>query len=108
MAKLGKKPVFARGVKNSIPDVPGKGSSDEDNVSWLSPLGCFTVACASQKTKGHNRELTAQTNLPFAHRGIVCAAEVLAGTAWDLLTKPRLLMGLNMTGPPPSHPKVLR
>jgi aminobenzoyl-glutamate utilization protein B len=91
VAKLGKKPVFARGVKSSISDVPGKGSSDEDNVSWLSPLGCFTVACVSQKVKGHNRELTAQTNLPFAHRGVVRAAEVLAGAAWDLLTNARAL-----------------
>jgi len=60
-------------------------------VSWLAPLGCFAVTCVPKGVRGHNREYTAHSNLPFAHRGMLRAAEVMAGTAWDLLTNPALL-----------------
>lgn len=88
---LGKEPDFQKGVRKDIPDAAGKASSDEDNVSWLAPLGCFGVACVPNGVRGHNREYTAQSNLPFAHRGMLRAAEALAGVAWDLLTDAKLL-----------------
>jgi len=82
--KLGKKPVFGRSVK--APDEKqGRGSSDEDNVSWLAPLGRFCLACVSKEdVPGHHRDYAAQVKLPFAHRGMLRAAEVLAGIACDL------------------------
>ncbi len=83
---LGKKPDFARGVSEDISWEAGKASSDEDNVSWLAPLGCFSVACVPKGVRGHHREYTAQSNLPFAHRGMLCAARAFAAVAWDLLT----------------------
>ena len=88
---LGKEPDFQKGVRKDIPDAAGKASSDEDNVSWLAPLGCFGVACVPNGVRGHNREYTAQSNLPFAHRGMLRASEVFAGVAWDLLTDAKLL-----------------
>ena len=42
-------------------------------------------------TIGHNREYTRHSNRPYAHRGMTRAAEVLAGTVWDLVTRPKLL-----------------
>lgn len=83
---LGKEPEFERAVQRDIPDAASKASSDEDNVSWLAPLACLSVACVPKGVRGHNREYTAQSNLPFAHRGMLRAAEVMAATAWDLLT----------------------
>lgn len=89
--KLGRKPEFETTVEKTIRKEQGRASSDEDSVSWLAPLGGFSVACVAKETRGHHREYTAQTNLPFAHRACARAAEVLAATAWDLFTNRRLL-----------------
>jgi aminobenzoyl-glutamate utilization protein B len=62
----------------------GRGTSDEDNVSWLAPLGRFQVACVAQGTPGHHRDYAAQGILPFAERGMLQAAKVFAGAALDL------------------------
>jgi aminobenzoyl-glutamate utilization protein B len=88
---LGKEPDFASGVVEPISENAGFATSDEDNVSWLAPLGGFTVACVARSARGHHRDYTAQSNLPFAHRGMLKAAEVMAATAWDLATQPKLL-----------------
>jgi len=88
--KLGKKPVFSRGV-DAPDDKQGRGSSDEDNVSWLAALGRFTVACVSKKdVPGHHRDYAAQMKLPFAHRGMLRAAEVFAGAVCDLADDAKL------------------
>lgn len=62
----------------------GRGSTDEDNVSWLAPLGRFQIACFAKNTPGHHRDLAAQVALPFARKGLLQAAKVFAGTAIDL------------------------
>jgi len=89
--KLGKKGTFAKSVQKEIGSEPGRASSDEDSVSWLAPLGGFTVACVAQGTRGHHRDYTRQSNLPFAHRGMMRAAEILVAAAWDLFTDGRWL-----------------
>jgi aminobenzoyl-glutamate utilization protein B len=89
--ELGKEPDFASAVTEPISETAGFATSDEDNVSWLAPLGGFSVACVARSARGHHRDYTAQSNLPFAHRGMLRAAEVMAGTAWDLLTQPKVL-----------------
>jgi len=89
--KFVEKPTFATSVKKEIGEEPGRASSDEDSVSWLAPLGGFAVACVAQGTRGHHRDYTRQSNLPFAHRGMMRAAEVFAATAWDLFTDARRL-----------------
>jgi aminobenzoyl-glutamate utilization protein B len=89
--KLGKEPEFAAGVKGPS-DKQGRGSSDEDSVSWLAPMGRFSMACISKEgVTGHHRDLAAQVKLPFAHRGLLRAGEVLAGAALDLLAGTKLL-----------------
>ncbi len=88
---LGKKPEFATKINPNIGSQPGRASSDEDTVSWLTPLGGCTTACVALGTPGHHRDYTAQSNLPFAHKGMLKAAEVLAATAWDLCTEPKVL-----------------
>jgi len=82
---------FAKGVDLETGTKQGRASSDEDTVSWLTPLGGFAVACVAKDTAGHHREYTEQVNLPFAHRAAVRAAEVFAATAWDLFTDARRL-----------------
>jgi len=81
----GLKAVFDTGITNDL-DAVGTGSSDEDNVSWLAPFGRFNMVCVSEEgVTGHHRSLANQVKLPFAHRGMMRAAEVLAGCAVDLI-----------------------
>ena len=89
--RLGKKGIFDEKIDNKA-DKQGRGSSDEDNVSWLTPFCGLAVACVSKEgVTGHHRDYAAQVKLPFAHRGMLRAAEVLAATAFDLCTEPDLL-----------------
>lgn len=68
----------------------GRGSTEEDNVSWLAPLGRFQVACYAQGTPGHHRDLAAQMALPFAQRAMLQAARIFAGSIVDLCGDPAL------------------
>jgi len=87
---LGKEPEFSRALSKPS-EAPGRGSSDEDNVSWLAAFGQFNVACVSKKdVPGHHRDYAAQMKLPFAHRGMLRAAEVFAGAAVDLASDAKL------------------
>jgi len=84
---------FATGVEEGF-GTQGRGSSDEDTVSWLVPLGRFTVACVAKGTPGHNRLYTAQGTWPFARRGMLQAAKVFAGCALDLVGHAGLVRGV--------------
>jgi len=69
----------------------GRGSTEEDNVSWLSPLGRFQVVCQAKGTPGHHRDLAAQCALPYAQRAMLQAAKIFAGSAIDLCSQPDLV-----------------
>ena len=90
LAEIGQEGTFSRGVEEGTGN-QGRGSSDEDNVSWLAPLGRFQVACVAQGTRGHHRDLAAQGGLPFAERGMLQAAKVFAGAALDLCQDAELM-----------------
>lgn len=64
--------------------VQGRGSSDEDNVSWLSPLGRFQIACYTEGTPTHHHDMAIQAAMPFAQKAVLQAAKVFAGSAIDL------------------------
>ncbi len=66
----------------------GRGSTDEDNVSWIAPLGRFQMACYAKGTPGHHRDLATQVAMPFAERALLQAAKIFAGSALDLCTDP--------------------
>jgi aminobenzoyl-glutamate utilization protein B len=88
--RLGLREGFSAGVEEPSPQ-QGRGSTDEDTVSWLCPLARFDLACVAKGTTGHHRQLAAQTALPFAVRGMLAAAKVFAGCAADLVTDRKLL-----------------
>ncbi len=69
----------------------GTGSTDVGDVSWVTPTTGFTTACWIPGTPGHSWQATACGVTPLARRGMNLAARVLAATAWDLYTTPRLL-----------------
>lgn len=87
---LGLKPILDSAVHGGK-ESPGRGSSDESNVSWLVPFGRFQMSCYAQGTPGHHRHLAAQAAMPFAQRGLLQTAKVLAGTAVSLCVSPKLV-----------------
>jgi aminobenzoyl-glutamate utilization protein B len=67
------------------------GSTDVGDVSWVVPTVQARGATCILGTPGHSWQLTAQGKLPMAHKGMVNAAKVMAGTAVEVLTEPGLL-----------------
>jgi aminobenzoyl-glutamate utilization protein B len=71
----------------------GRGSTDEDNVSWLAPLGRFQMVCYARGTPGHHRDLAAQAGMPYAQRACLQAGKVFAGATLDLCADKKALQG---------------
>ena len=59
----------------------GMGSTDVGDVSWAVPTVQARVATAALGTPLHTWQQTAQGKAPFAHKGMVHAAKVMAATA---------------------------
>ena len=67
------------------------GSTDVGDVSWLTPTAQFTTATWVSGSPGHSWQNVSIGRTSIAHKGMLQAAKVLAGTAWDLMTNPALL-----------------
>ena len=59
----------------------GMGSTDVGDVSWAVPTVQARVATCAMGTPLHTWQQTAQGKAPFAHKGMVHAAKVMAATA---------------------------
>ncbi|WP_226575797.1 M20 family metallopeptidase [Acuticoccus sediminis] len=70
---------------------PMIGSTDVGDVSWSVPTVQARVATHAIGTPGHSWQITAQGKAGPAHKGLVWAAKVMAGTAVDLMTEPSAL-----------------
>lgn len=66
-------------------------SSDTGDVSYLMPTGLFTTACWPIGCSPHTWQATASGGMSIGEKGALYATKVLAGSAYDLLTKPDLL-----------------
>jgi aminobenzoyl-glutamate utilization protein B len=67
------------------------GSTDVGDVSWVVPTVQARVATHAIGTPGHSWQVTAQGKVPAAHKGMMHAAKIMAGTAVDCLTTPSLI-----------------
>ena len=67
------------------------GSSDVGDVSWLTPTSQVEVVTWPADMPGHSWQVVSCGKSSIAHKGMLTAAKVLAGTAIDLLTQPELL-----------------
>ncbi|MFH0910270.1 MAG: amidohydrolase [Planctomycetota bacterium] len=85
---LGLPPEFDCRVHGEFPP-QYRASSDDENVSWLAPLGSFYMVTHVKSTSIHHRNVTAQMRLPFAMKGMLQAAKVMAGAAADLACDPK-------------------
>jgi aminobenzoyl-glutamate utilization protein B len=68
----------------------GMGSTDVGDVSWAVPTVQARVATAAMGTPLHTWQQTAQGKAPFAHKGMVHAAKVMAATARAAILNPSL------------------
>lgn len=71
--------------------VPMVGSTDVADVSWKVPTIQARVATHAIGTPGHSWQITAQGKAPAAHKGMVHAAKIMAGTAIDVMSDETLL-----------------
>lgn len=67
------------------------GSDDSGDVSYQTPLVQLQIACVPMGIPGHSWQTTAACGMGIGHKGMLCAAKVLALTALDLIENPRLL-----------------
>ena len=67
------------------------GSTDVGDVSWVCPTAQVNTACYAAGTPGHSWQLVAQGKAPLAHKAMLQAGKVLAGTVIDLLEDSALL-----------------
>jgi aminobenzoyl-glutamate utilization protein B len=70
---------------------PMIGSTDVGDVSWAVPTVQARIATHAIGTPGHSWQITAQGVVPAAHKGLVHAAKVMAGTAMEALRQPQLV-----------------
>lgn len=71
--------------------VPGFGSTDVGDVSWVCPTAQIIATCHARGTPNHSWQQTTQSAAPLALRSTLYAAKVLGATAAELLTDPDLL-----------------
>jgi len=70
--------------------VGGIGSTDVGDVSWAVPTVQANVATCAMGTPFHTWQLTAQGKEPFAHKGMIHAAKVMAATARAMILSDEL------------------
>ncbi|WP_273692278.1 M20 family metallopeptidase [Ketogulonicigenium vulgare] len=64
---------------------PMIGSTDLGDISWVVPTVQARVATHAIGTPGHSWQITAQGKMPAAHKGMIYAAKVMAGTGVEML-----------------------
>ncbi len=63
------------------------GSTDVGDVSWLTPTAQFTAVTQPSGCPGHSWQTVSCGKTAIAHKGLLYAAKVLAGTCADLMTQ---------------------
>ena len=78
-----------------MPYVPSSymspGSTDVGDVSWLTPTAQFNAVTWVSGSPGHSWQNVATGKTSIAHKGVLFAAKVLAGTTADLMEKSEIL-----------------
>ena len=72
-------------------DYMSAGSTDVGDVSWLTPTAQFNAATWPSNCPGHSWQMVSTGKTGFAHKAMLYAGQVLAATAFDLMTDPAIL-----------------
>jgi len=86
-------------LDTSIPDPWGEGevaggSTDVADVGWQTPTVEFQTTSGVVGIPGHSWQRTAMSGVSIGHKSLIFAAQTMAGTALDLMTKPEVLKGV--------------
>ena len=87
----GRKPINDFVMPYVPSDYMSAGSTDVGDVSWLTPTAQFNVATWTSNCPGHSWQMVSIGATSLAHKAMLYAGCVLAGTAADLMRKPELL-----------------
>ena len=68
------------------------GSTDVADVSWQGPTIEFGTTSFVLGAPGHSWQHVACSGMSIGHKSLIFAAKTMAGTAFDLLTKPELVL----------------
>ena len=72
-------------------NIMSQGSTDVGDVSWLTPTAQFDAVTWPACAPGHSWQVVSVGKSSFAHKGMLFAGKVLAGTVADLMENPELL-----------------
>jgi aminobenzoyl-glutamate utilization protein B len=80
-------------TKQTPPGQRGQSASSNDNgdVTWVVPSAALNFPSAVPGITAHNWQAAVTPTSTIAHKGMVAASKVLAGTILDFLTKPELV-----------------
>lgn len=67
------------------------GSTDVGDVSWLTPTAQFHAVTWPSGAPAHTWQIVSVGKSSIAHKGMIYAAKVMAGTVADLMTQPKYL-----------------
>ncbi|MEM2137279.1 MAG: hypothetical protein QXI93_04920, partial [Candidatus Methanomethylicia archaeon] len=67
------------------------GSTDVGDVSWHTPTLSFGTACFVLGSPGHSWQNVASAGTSIGHKGCIYAAKVIAITALEIISKPKLI-----------------
>lgn len=67
------------------------GSTDFGNLMYNLPGSCIRIAFVPEGTSSHSDEFLDAGKSEDAHKAVIYSAEILAGTAYDIIDNPNLL-----------------
>lgn len=67
------------------------GSTDVGDVSWVCPTAQINAVTEAAGTPGHSWQQVSQGKSSIAHKGMLYAGKVMAGTIIDMLEEPALI-----------------
>ena len=87
------KPYIHQGVleKEKVDSVILSGSSDSGDVSWIMPTNLFLTATWPLGVPAHSWQATSSSGSSQGMKGMLYAAKVFTGIAYDLLNNPSLV-----------------
>ena len=66
-------------------------TTDVGDVSWVCPTSMFFAQCAAARIPEHSWQYVACNNTSIAHKGLIYAGKILAGSAIDFFENPELV-----------------
>lgn len=67
------------------------GSTDVGDVSWVCPTAQINTVTEAAGTPGHSWQMVSQGKSSIAHKGMLFAGKVMAGTIIDLIENPEMI-----------------